>query len=338
MNAYATWYRRLLVVAGLLALTVIVLGAWVRLTDAGLGCPDWPGCYGHLVLPGDNEARADAQASFPHRPLEAGKAWREMIHRYAATTLGLSIVGIALLAWLNRRAPGQPVKLPLLLLATVIFQGLLGMWTVTLLLKPLIVMGHLLGGLTTLGLVAWLLLEERRRGSVTGPRRMAGFAVAGLCVLIVQIALGGWTSANYAALACPDVPTCQGQWWPEQIDFSEAFVMWRGLGIDYEGGVLDAPSRVAIHLTHRLGAIATFGVLTLAALYFLRTRRDARTRQAAGLVLAAVSLQVLIGVGIVWFGLPLPLATSHNAVAALLLLATINLNHSAAYTAPAGTT
>jgi len=338
MNAYSIWYRRLLVVAGIFALTVIVLGAWVRLTDAGLGCPDWPGCYGHLVLPGNTDARAVAQSSFPERPLEAGKAWREMIHRYAATTLGLSIVGIALLAWLNRRQPGQPVKLPLLLLATVIFQGLLGMWTVTLLLKPLIVMGHLLGGLTTLGLVAWLLLEERRRGKVVGPRRMAGPAVAGLCVLVAQIALGGWTSANYAALACPDVPTCQGQWWPDQLDFSEAFVMWRGLGIDYEGGVLDAPSRVAIHLTHRLGALTTFLVLTLVALYFLRTRRDGPTGQAAGLVLVTVSLQVLIGVGIVWFGLPLPLATSHNAVAALLLLATINLNHSAAYAAPAGTT
>lgn len=337
MNAYSTWYRRLLVLAAILSITVIVLGAWVRLTDAGLGCPDWPGCYGHLVLPGDADAQASAQASFPERPLDAGKAWREMIHRYAATTLGLSIVGIALLAWLNRREPGQPVKLPLLLLATVVFQGLLGMWTVTLLLKPLIVMGHLLGGLATLGLVAWLLLEDWRRGSVKGPRRMAGPAVAGLCVLIVQIALGGWTSANYAALACPDVPTCQGQWWPEQIDFAEAFVMWRGLGIDYEGGVLDAPSRVAIHLTHRLGAMVTFAVLVLVSFYFLRTRRDARTRQAAVLVLAAVSLQVLIGVGTVWFGLPLTLATSHNAVAALLLLATINLNHSAANAAPART-
>lgn len=326
----AAWYRRCLGAGVVLALVVVVLGAYVRLSDAGLGCPDWPGCYGHLVLPGDELARANAQTAFPDRELVAGKAWREMIHRYAASTLGFSIVLAAVFAWLNRRSPRQPVALPFILLGVVCFQGLLGMWTVTLLLKPLIVMGHLLGGLTTLGLLVWLLLEERRRNADRQPRALAGPVLAGLLVLTGQIALGGWTSSNYAALACPDVPTCQGQWWPEDSNFAEGFVLWRGLGVNYEFGVLDAPSRVAIHFVHRLGALATFTALLLIALHFRRSRA-APVRQAATLVLGAVSLQVLIGAGVVWFGLPLPLATAHNGVAALLLLTVINLNHAASF-------
>jgi cytochrome c oxidase assembly protein subunit 15 len=304
---------------------VIVLGAYVRLSDAGLGCPDWPGCYGHLVLPGDTQTRAVAQSVFPEREIVAGKAWREMIHRYAASTLGLVIVFAALFAWLNRRSPRQPVLAPLLLLGVVVFQGLLGMWTVTLLLKPLIVMGHLLGGLTTLGLLTWLLLQERRRNADRQPRQFQWPVVAGLLVLIGQIALGGWTSSNYAALACPDVPTCQGQWWPAEANFAEGFVLWRGLGVNYEFGVLDAPSRVAIHFTHRLGALLTLAVLVSVALWARRRAPTTAVRNATTLVVAAVVLQVTIGVGIVWFGLPLPVATAHNGVAALLLVAMINL-------------
>ena len=167
----ALWYRRCLWIGTGLCLVVVVLGAYVRLSDAGLGCPDWPGCYGHLVLPADEATRDSAQLAYPERPIEAGKAWREMIHRYAASSLGLVIVLASLLAWLNRRDPHQPVILPAVLLGVVIFQGLLGMWTVTLLLKPLIVMGHLLGGLTTLGLLVWLLLEARpqQRSSCSHP-------------------------------------------------------------------------------------------------------------------------------------------------------------------------
>lgn len=322
------WYRRLLWLAAGLCLVVIVLGAYVRLSDAGLGCPDWPGCYGHLVLPGEEAVREAAQARHPDRLLDVGKAWREMIHRYAASTLGLAILLIALLALLNRRDPRQPVALPVVLLGVVIFQGLLGMWTVTLLLKPLIVMAHLLGGLTTLALLAWLLLEEYRPAE--GPRRAFRPAVLGLAILVCQIALGGWTSANYAALACPDLPTCQGEWWPEEADFAEGFVMWRGLGVDYEFGVLEAPARVAIHYTHRLGALVTLVVLIVVGGRRTRFGRSGRERLAGWLVTGAVSLQVLIGAGIVWFGLPLPLATAHNAVAALLLLSVINLVHATA--------
>lgn len=335
------WYVRLVMVATLLALIVIVLGAYVRLTDAGLGCPDWPGCYGSLILPNKAEELAEADAAFPERDLDPQKAWNEMIHRYVATTLGFSIMLLALLAWLNRKDSVQPVTLPIVLLGVVIFQGLLGMWTVTLLLKPLIVMAHLLGGLTTLGISFWLLLEHRRRSDVATnrPRPVRKTALVCLVVLILQIALGGWTSSNYAALACPDLPLCQGQWWPEQANFGEGFVLWRGLGIDYEFGVLDAPSRVAIHFVHRLGAVVTFLLLLFVAISFLRRESgpdSAVVHRAGQLVILALVAQVSIGVGIVWFGLPLFLATSHNGVAALLLLSVINLNHAASlYPAPA---
>ena len=326
------WYIRLTGLAACLALVVIVLGAWVRLTDAGLGCPDWPGCYGSLIVPDDSDEQLAAAVSEQYgRKLETRKGWHEMIHRFAATTLGLSILIAAGLAWINRRDPGQPVKMPLALLGVVIFQGLLGMWTVTLLLKPLIVMGHLLGGLTTLGMAFWLLLEHLRRERVARvrPRQVAVPAFAALVILIGQIALGGWTSANYAALACPDLPTCQESWWPPETDFAEAFIMWRGLGIDYEFGVLEAPARVAIHFTHRLGALVAFLFLGFVGIGAARNSGSPEIRRSGQLVIAALVAQVTIGIGVVWFGLPLFLATAHNGVAALLLLATINLNHAA---------
>jgi len=325
------WYIRLIGLAAVLALVVVVLGAWVRLTDAGLGCPDWPGCYGSLIVPEDTQAIAAANKAFPERPVESDKAWHEMIHRFAATTLGLSILIAAFLAWRNRYDPDQPVKMPLALLGVVIFQGLLGMWTVTLLLKPLIVMGHLLGGLTTLGMAFWLLLEHLRRDAVmkARPRHIVVPALAGLVILVFQIALGGWTSSNYAALACPDLPTCQGSWWPEDIDFAEGFVMWRGLGIDYEFGVLEAPARVAIHYTHRLGALVAFLLLGFLGIRAIRNSVPATITRSGQFVIVALIAQVTIGICVVWFGLPLFLATAHNGVAALLLLATINLNHAA---------
>ena len=325
------WYIRLIGLAVVLALIVVVLGAWVRLTDAGLGCPDWPGCYGSLIVPEDTDAVAAANQAFPERPVDSDKAWHEMIHRFAASTLGLAILIAALLAWRNRHDPNQPVRIPLILLGVVIFQGMLGMWTVTLLLKPLIVMGHLLGGLTTLGMAFWLLLEHRRRDAVARarPRHIVVPALAGLIVLVCQIALGGWTSSNYAALACPDLPTCQGEWWPDSIDFAEGFVMWRGLGVDYEFGVLEAPARVAIHYTHRLGALVTFLLLGYLGLRAIGSSGPPAINRSGQLLLMALIVQVSLGISVVWFGLPLFLATAHNGVAALLLLATINLNHAA---------
>jgi cytochrome c oxidase assembly protein subunit 15 len=318
-------FRRLALAGVLLALVVVVLGAWVRLSAAGLGCPDWPGCYGHLSAGSAAENIDAVNQAFPHRPFEYHKAIKEMVHRYFATGLGVLTLVLAGLAIRNREDPQQPVALPMVLVALIIFQGLLGMWTVTLLLKPLIVVLHLIGGLSTLSLLAWLAMrppEAAERSSNGGLRKLA---VLGLAMLALQIVLGGWTSSNYAALACPDFPTCQNSYWPE-MDAKDAFVLWRGLGIDYEGGVLDHPARVAIHFVHRLGAIAA--AVILGALSFLAWRRGTTPAvRTAGVLLGLILVaQLILGPVMVMRALPLALATAHNGVAALLLLATVRMN------------
>lgn len=327
MTSRLILFRRLALAGVLLAFVVVVLGAWVRLSAAGLGCPDWPGCYGHLSAGSAAENVDTINQAFPHRPFEYHKAIKEMVHRYFASSLGLLILALAGLALVNRKDPQQPVALPIALVALVIFQGLLGMWTVTLLLKPLIVVMHLIGGLSTLALLAWLAMQpssatERTRPNHGGLRRLA---TAGLLILALQIVLGGWTSSNYAALACPDFPTCQNSFWPS-MDIKDAFVLWRGLGIDYEGGVLDHPARVAIHFVHRLGAIAAAIVLGILSLLAWRQGETSAVR-AAGVVLGVVLVaQLILGPMMVMRALPLSLATAHNGVAALLLLATVRMN------------
>jgi len=319
-----TLFRRLCLLATAVALCVIVLGAWVRLSHAGLGCPDWPGCYGHLTVGEAVENAAHANAAYPDRPLEADKAIKEMVHRYFASGLGLLILAIAVLAWMNRRDPAQPMRLPGILVALVVFQGLLGMWTVTLLVKPLIVTAHLVGGLTTMSLLWWLALRVDRTTRPPGEQGLRRLAVLGLAVLAVQIMLGGWVSTNYSALACPDFPTCQRSFWP-QMDFRDAFILWRGLGIDYEGGVLDHPARVAIHFVHRIGAVVTALMLGFLAWRATRTGHSRAVRVAGGALAALLCVQWTIGPVMVLKALPLPLATAHNAVAALLVLAVVAL-------------
>lgn len=344
----ARWIRSLALAGLLLCFTVVVLGAYVRLTAAGLGCPDWPGCYGHVTPLGAQQSVA-AQAAFPSKPLDVGKAWREMIHRYAALTLGLIIVAITVLAIRTRRTRLVSLPLATALLATVVFQGLLGMLTVTWQLKPLIVTSHLVFGLTTLSLLwwLWLSLPHNSWGNATNDG-IAGAAVSGgtsgaaqlawqltligLIALGVQIALGGWTSSNYAAIACPDFPKCQNAWWP-QTDYRDAFVLWRGLGVNYEGGILENPARVAIHLTHRIGALVAMLTLSFAALSVLTRRALAKLVLPAYAVLAALALQLTIGVSMVLRGFPLELATAHTAGAALLLLSALALLRRAGATA-----
>jgi cytochrome c oxidase assembly protein subunit 15 len=319
-----TLFRRLALLGTVLALCVVVLGAYVRLNNAGLGCPDWPGCYGHLTVGQAVEHAQSANAAYPDRPLEAGKALKEMVHRYFASTLGLVIIALAVIAFRNRRDRNQPVRLPVALVLLVLFQGLLGMWTVTLLLKPLIVTSHLVGGLTTMSLLWWMALNPTRTTRPASERNLRRLAVIALVVLALQILLGGWVSTNYAAVACPDFPTCQRSFWPD-MDFKDAFVLWRGLGIDYEGGVLDAPARVAIHVVHRLGAIIAALVLGYAAFRAIRTAKSRGARMAGTAVAVLLATQLVLGPTMVLLTFPLPLATAHNAVAALLLLSVVAL-------------
>ena len=321
------WFQRLNLTALALCFIVVVFGAYVRLSDAGLGCPDWPGCYGHLGVPDEAHEVTAAEARYPERPVEAPKAWKEMIHRYLASTLGLLIVAMAVM---SLRLPQAPRLLPWALVGVVIFQGVLGMWTVTWQLKPLAVTAHLLGGMTTLAMLFWLYLRTRTSllkpspswGSLDGGTRLRQFALLSLVVLTIQIFLGGWTSTNYAALACPDLPTCHGEWWPE-TDVGEAFTLWRGLGTNYEFGVLDNRARVTIHFIHRIGALVTTAVLLLLAWQLWRAQR---TRLATA-VAVALGLQVSIGISVVHWQLPLLLADAHNAGAALLLLTLVAVNH-----------
>lgn len=323
-------FQRLLLISALLALSVIVLGAYVRLSDAGLGCPDWPGCYGQLDVPQGERQIARANAAYPERPVEVGKAWKEMVHRYLAGVLGLFIVGLAVIAWRRRLQPGQPVFLPLLLVALVVFQALLGMWTVTLLLKPVVVMAHLLGGLTTLALLWWLVLrygDYLPTVPITAKiEALKPWVLIGLVLVIGQVTLGGWTSANYAALACPDFPTCQTRWWPP-MDFQEAFILWRGTGVSYEGGVLDNDARVTIHMMHRVGAVLLVLYLGWLTVRVFVNAANGLLRYTALLTGLLVVIQVALGVANVVLALPLPVAVAHNGVAALLILALVSLNH-----------
>ena len=311
-----------------LALIVVVLGAYTRLSDAGLGCPDWPGCYGHLLgVPESTQEIELAETEFPQRAVEQGKAWKEVIHRYFAGALGLLILLLAIVAWKNRRLVSQPVVLPVFLVGLVIFQALLGMWTVTLLLKPVIVMLHLLGGLAILSLLWWLVLNTKPNSQPIAQNAfssMRSLLVIGLLLLLGQILLGGWTSANYAALACPDFPTCQGQWWPD-TDFKEGFVFWRGLGINYEFGVLENPARTAIHMSHRIMAIivAVYWLYLLLRIFTGSVTSSVRT--VAGITLLLLLVQLVLGVSNIVMQLPIAVAVMHNCGAALLLLAVISL-------------
>jgi len=359
---------RLAAFATAFAFLVIVFGAFVRLSNAGLSCPDWPTCYGKATWPGHEQEIARANEAFPDRPFETHKAWREQVHRMIAGTLGLLVFGLALVAVWRRRTQvaallaaalaaaigialyvkglhaasallsalaialplgvactlqrASPWRVAVVAFAVVIFQAMLGMWTVTLLLKPVVVMGHLLGGLLTFSLLGYVALRLARVHEPTAMQmRMKPMVIAALVLLALQIALGGWTSANYAALACgADFPQCAGAWWPA-TDFREGFVLWRGIGVNYEGGVLDAAARAAIQIAHRIGAAVVFGHVLATAL--LAWRRGLRAN--AGVVGVLLCAQVALGIANVKLLLPLPLATAHNGGAALLLFSLIAL-------------
>ena len=319
----SNWFARLALFGTVLGFCVVVLGGYVRLSDAGLGCPDWPGCYGHLSVPSAEQDIDKANSAFPHRPVESGKAWKEMIHRYVAGALGMVILMLTILAWRNRSLANQRL-FTTSLLGLVIFQALLGMWTVTHLVNPTIVTSHLLAGMTTVALVWWLALggyfADRRH-----VHRWRWPVVIGLIILVLQIFLGGWTSTNYAALACTSFPGCyQGQMWP-QMDFAEGFILWRPLGVNYEFGVLDPDARAAVHMVHRIGALVTLIYLGWLGIKIVLQGSSATIKSLGYLLLAALTLQVGLGITNVVAGLPLMVAVAHNGGALLLSLVLVTL-------------
>ena len=315
--------RRLAWAAAALALVVIVFGAFVRLSNAGLSCPDWPTCYGKLTWPQHAHEIAHADAMFPQRPFEADKAWREQAHRILVGVLSLLTFALAAWAWIRRRELGRLVLVPYAAAGFIFFQAALGMWTVTWKLLPLVVTAHLVGGMAMFALLAWtalrLTLHESPPAHSAKLRRMT---IASIVLVAIQIALGGWTSSNYAALACgTDFPTCLGRWWPP-TDFHQAFIFLRHIGVDYEGGVLDGPARTAIQLVHRIGALVVFGHVFATAMRTFRTPPLRNYGIAVGILLIA---QVCLGISNVVFGLPLPVAAAHNLGAALLLFSLLAL-------------
>ncbi|WP_028025804.1 COX15/CtaA family protein [Enterovibrio calviensis] len=337
-------YLGLIYGALLLAFVVVGLGAFTRLTEAGLGCPDWPGCYGFLTVPLTPEKVEQATQAFPNAPVEVQKAWNEMIHRYVAGTLGLVIAGIAWLAW---RGQGRRKTLPTILLGVVTFQAALGMWTVTMNLMPIVVMGHLLGGFTTVTLLFLLAVLERKRvrqlrdthdessppepltrnpsirnrdtmashqadSSLSG--RLKALTVGALMAVILQIALGGWTSANYAAVVCTQLPICEVDW-VSSYDAS-AFHPISPTSETYQYGVLGFEQRVTIHATHRIGAMVVTALVLLLA---WRVRRPLGNTTSM-LLVGALLLQISLGVTNVVALLPLSVAVAHNVCGLLLLL------------------
>jgi len=313
---------KLSLVAVVLALIVVLLGAYTRLVDAGLGCPDWPGCYGFLSVPVEQHEIEIATAAFPDTPVEASKAWPEMIHRYFAGSLGLLVAALAIIGFVNRAKKEQPLALSIALLAIIIFQAALGMWTVTMGLLPIIVMGHLLGGFITLTLLLILFLNIRHGNPVGWGSSIRLLALLGVSIVFVQIMLGGWTSANYAAIICTDFPTCQGNLMPP-LDFAGAFTVSTEGVSNYLGGHLDNDARVTIHWMHRVGALVTSAYL----LFLILKLFIAGWTGFACIILVLLITQVSLGISNVVFSLPLPVAVAHNGVAVLLLMNLAALVH-----------
>lgn len=320
-------FRRISLIAVIACFILVVIGAYVRLSDAGLGCPDWPGCYGHIVVPDNAAATAAADQRYPLRPVEAHKAWKEMIHRYLAGIVGLLVLALALLAVFVRRQ-NLPRRIALAILGIIIVQIVFGALTVTWKVMPIIVTTHLMLGLATLAMLWWMWLRQAAPQPLASGRPVGvrSWAALGLVVLVAQIFLGGWTSTNYAAIGCPDFPTCQGSF-GLQTGLAPAFQLWHGLGVNYEGGILSSSVRATIHMVHRYGALATTLVLGGLGIYLLAAARRSEWRWLGGALLAALALQVAIGIGIVETQFPLWLTDAHTGGAALLLMVVVAVNH-----------
>ncbi len=313
--------KKMAFTATLLALLVVLLGAFTRLSHAGLGCPDWPGCYGFAHIPTSSNDIVQANQAFPDQPYELAKAWPEMVHRYFATSLGLLVLILAILSFRHRNRPAFKYLLGLLLL--VAFQGALGRWTVTLKLHPGIVMSHLAGGLTTLSLLAALTFrfytEFKVLISSSEFKQFKGLIYFSLVVLVTQILLGGWTSANYAATVCVDLPICQGDWFVNS-DFESGFIFWGHDVETYQYGILDSAGRIAIHASHRMGAIITAIVLCFLSYQLIFSSKSHLLKRFGYIISFLVLVQVSLGIINIIYQLPLYNAVAHNGVGALLLL------------------
>ena len=303
------------------ALLVVSVGAYTRLADAGLGCPDWPGCYGFLTVPDEATEISTAEARYPEAPVEFAKAWWEMGHRYIAGALLLLVASILFMAYRAREEEDTPFKLAAVLMFVILWQAAFGAWTVTLKLWPQVVTGHLIGGFTTLSLM-WLLFLRQGGLSdmVSALPRPNWLAKIAFVAVVVQIILGGWVSSNYAALACYDFPSCDGTYTPN-IDLQQGFNIFQSVGPNYLGGLMTNEARMAIHWVHRIGAIV---VLLVVGGLVIQTVKQAAV---IGYVLLAVLVtQITLGIlNVVWV-LPLLNATAHNTVGALLLLVLVTIN------------
>ncbi|WP_137223736.1 heme A synthase [Shewanella sp. MEBiC00475] len=317
--------QRLIKFTLVFTLAVILMGAYTRLSDAGLGCPDWPGCYGHLAVPSASHDLAKIETRFPDAQIEPEKAWLEMIHRYIAGTLGLMVLAILILCL---KQPQAPKKLPVFIAALIVFQAALGMWTVTMKLMPIVVMAHLIGGFSLFALLLLLYLRLkplRIPGGDTYAHKLIPLALASFGVLVIQIILGGWTSSNYAALACTALPICEGNW-VDNLRFADAFSPFQGDHPSFEFGVLDYATRMTIHVSHRIWAVVTAITLIILALK-LRFAQSHIMRNSGYLLLFLVIAQVGLGISNVVMNLPLGIAVSHNGGAALLLLTLVFINY-----------
>lgn len=317
-------FNEVVTLAVILALFVVMLGAYTRLTDAGLGCPDWPGCYGRMVLPTLKQGLSRVQQQYPDVPIEAGKAWTEMAHRYAAGTLGVLIVLIGGIRYVWKDAlASRTHALPYLLMGLLLFQALLGMWTVTLKLLPVVVMGHLLGGMLIFCSLCYL--RWQLSGLPGAGRPMLRFWVGlGILVVFFQIALGGWVSSNYAGVACLGFPWCHGLSLSD-MKFSEGFNLLAPVGSNYQGGLLEIDARMSIQMVHRIWAVVTaLYVIGLSGWIYLRTQ-EKRLRQVALIAIILVLLQFVLGLLNVIYLLPLWIAVAHNGVAAVFLAAMFSL-------------
>ncbi len=324
-KAAFNWLRRLAIFTLVFSLCVVVLGASTRLKDAGLGCPDWPGCYGQLLVPQSEHAVSHANQLYPARPVEAHKAWYEMVHRYLAGTLGLLIVALAAMTLTQHRQHHRLVVLTLVLVGVVFFQAALGMWTVTMKLFPTVVMGHLLGGFLTVSLLALLVSMLTLKTRIELDKTTFFFARLAWALVIIQVALGGWTAANYAATVCTQLPICEADWW-QQLNLAGAFKFWgHGTNMYEYAPHLTPDIKITIHALHRIGALIVGSLLMILILRLAQQQDSLSSRWA--LLLSVLTLgQIGLGIANVQLHLPLAIAVAHNFGGCLLIAALTVLN------------